>query len=442
MRRLIKIEPIDGGHWLSLESDSTHCSASLFSLVMIFSQLQESSRSNPSLVDIAMEFTLRCNVLKCRKEVTSHAVVTTCSHVYCSDCANHLQLASVREGQRPICPACDTILCNPDDAIMTNLNPTDDYKGSVLCGLSPTVIMECATRALNFWAYQTTSEITYQSYLAKSLTDKCNILNNQIDKVVHDANTEISSLQAVVSNMQVDQEGLLRKNEETANALREKNRKLLQTQELYDKLKRRAMLSNVQDAASDEVDNAIQASAMANHFVDKVGNQSMRPPPPLFSGQPNTGFQRMGANSHGGMAAQLRRTEDAGWNGFGSQSTSNRKTPSSHRQTLSTLQGLGLGIQHPGVSATPQTLNRVSPRMPLASINGNNPGPSGFAGYGMSAGLKVSNSSGIARNGSARPLMKPRVAQRNGPPNYPTIQNPAYDHPSNTNMFNNRNNFY
>lgn len=125
--------------------------------------------------------------------------------------------------------------------------------------------------------------------------------------------------------MQVDQDNLVRKNEETALALREKNRKHLQTQELYDKLKRRAMLGQVQDAASEEVDSAIQASVAANRFVDKVGNQNMRPPPPLFSGQQNTGFPRPGASSHGGMPApQMRTGGDAGWAGFSSQASNRR----------------------------------------------------------------------------------------------------------------------
>jgi E3 ubiquitin-protein ligase CCNP1IP1 len=51
-------------------------------------------------------------------------------------------------------------LPNPDDVVVTNLNPTDDYKTSVLSGLSPNIIMECAGRALGFWAYQTTQEMS------------------------------------------------------------------------------------------------------------------------------------------------------------------------------------------------------------------------------------------------------------------------------------------
>jgi E3 ubiquitin-protein ligase CCNP1IP1 len=54
-------------------------------------------------------------------------------------------------------------LPNPDDVVVTNLNPTDDYKTSVLSGLSPNIIMECAGRALGFWAYQTTQEMSAEA---------------------------------------------------------------------------------------------------------------------------------------------------------------------------------------------------------------------------------------------------------------------------------------
>jgi E3 ubiquitin-protein ligase CCNP1IP1 len=104
---------------------------------------------------------------------------------------------------------------NPDDAASTVLNPSEDYKTSVLSGLDPNTIMECASRALVFWAYQTTQEMYvllsfpidfcvdfltgdrfYQEYLGKSLTEKYSTLNTHMDRVIHNANTEISALQA------------------------------------------------------------------------------------------------------------------------------------------------------------------------------------------------------------------------------------------------------
>ncbi|KAJ5042422.1 uncharacterized protein L3040_004971 [Drepanopeziza brunnea f. sp. 'multigermtubi'] len=389
-----------------------------------------------------MEFGLRCNVLKCRKEVGDHAMVTTCSHVFCIDCANRSGLASVRDGQRPICPACDVQLSNPDDAVVANLNPTEDYKTSVLSGLSPNVIMECAGRALNFWAYQTTQEIVYQEYLAKNLTDKYTTLNTQVDKIVHDANGEISNLRNRISSLQVDQDTLRRKNEEVMQALREKNRKHLQTQELYDKLKRRAMLGHVQDAAHDAVDHTILASAAANHFVDKADNHNTRPPPPppLFSGQQSNGMQRSGSvGGPGAMNAvphHTRAGRDTGWAGFSSQgnSTQNRpmQTPSSHRQQMASFP---IGRPNNGVSGNSQP--RLSPRQPLGNLNGNT---SGFTGYGMSAGLKVSNPTGGRAGVMGRPVIGSRVAHRTGSA-FSNHQNSAYG-PSSTNMFSSGGNLY
>lgn len=42
---------------------------------------------------------------------------------------------------------------------MTNLKPTDEYKTSVLSGLSPGIIMECASRGVAFYEYQCTQEM-------------------------------------------------------------------------------------------------------------------------------------------------------------------------------------------------------------------------------------------------------------------------------------------
>lgn len=61
------------------------------------------------------------------------------------------------------CPACETMLPNPDDAVSTILNPTEDYKSSVLSGLDPSTIVDCAGRALSFWVYQTTQEMYVSS---------------------------------------------------------------------------------------------------------------------------------------------------------------------------------------------------------------------------------------------------------------------------------------
>lgn len=104
-----------------------------------------------------MDFELRCNSLKCRAVLSDRAIVTTCSHIFCIPCSeseNGLANASQR-----ICPACDTHLVNPDDVVATQLKPSEDYKTSVLSGLSPSIIMECAGRGLAFHSYQSSQEM-------------------------------------------------------------------------------------------------------------------------------------------------------------------------------------------------------------------------------------------------------------------------------------------
>jgi E3 ubiquitin-protein ligase CCNP1IP1 len=59
--------------------------------------------------------------------------------------------------------------------------------------------------------------------------------------------------------MKLDQDELRKKHDDLAQAYREKNKKLLQTQELYDKLKRKAMLGQIQDAAEDAVDSTLHS---------------------------------------------------------------------------------------------------------------------------------------------------------------------------------------
>lgn len=107
---------------------------------------------------LMMDTSLHCNDLSCRSLCPDRAVVTTCSHFFCLPCADRLGLSAPKDGRRQ-CPACASNLDNLDDAVVTSLNPTEDYKTSILSGFSPTVIMECAGRGLSFWNYQMAQEM-------------------------------------------------------------------------------------------------------------------------------------------------------------------------------------------------------------------------------------------------------------------------------------------
>ncbi|ORY23047.1 hypothetical protein BCR39DRAFT_473491, partial [Naematelia encephala] len=104
---------------------------------------------------------LRCNNLRCRTYVAQQgkAVVTTCS----LPCANALFT------QGSSCPACDQHLDQPYE---TYLNPSNDYKASILAGLPPGLIMEITARALSFWTYQTSQEAAFQAVVLRNTQDR------------------------------------------------------------------------------------------------------------------------------------------------------------------------------------------------------------------------------------------------------------------------------
>jgi hypothetical protein len=59
--------------------------------------------------------------------------------------------------------------------------------------------------------------------------------------------------------MQLEQDKLKTENAKLANTYRDKNRKLQQTQELYDRLKRKEMTAATQSAAFESVDEVLQS---------------------------------------------------------------------------------------------------------------------------------------------------------------------------------------
>lgn len=247
-----------------------------------------------------MEHSLSCNNLKCRSPLGQRALVTTCrfvtlpiktlcmltgdvfnSHIFCLECAHQLGITRGEQGKRPSCPACKSELPTPEDAIITNLNPSEEYKTSILSGLSPNIVMECAGRALSFWAYQTTQDIYYHQHLYRTLTEKYSNLHQHLEKTMNDANSHIENLHDKMTGsfsgrplpktwgsmlttreeMTAEQDGLRRKVEDISQAYKEKSKRLLQVQELYDKVKRKAEMGHIERAASEAVASTLHTTA-------------------------------------------------------------------------------------------------------------------------------------------------------------------------------------
>ncbi len=233
------------------------------------------------------------------------------SHIFCLECANRQSLLQCDAHNRSSCPACGTELSSADDAAVKMLRPTEAYKTSVLSGLSPSAVMECAGRALSFWAYQTTQEICYQQYLCKTLTDKYSTLSMRLEQVVKEANTEIGALQRKLDTVAIEQDNFRKKSEGLAQAYKEKSRKLLQTQEMYDRLKRQVEMGHIQRAASDAVDSRFHVLPAAGlhstdppqqntRHQDQHQHQSGMPPPHLnYTGaSDNSRLPVNGSSSH------------------------------------------------------------------------------------------------------------------------------------------------
>ncbi|CAG1981067.1 unnamed protein product [Fusarium graminearum] len=338
-----------------------------------------------------MEHALTCNNLKCRRELSDRALVTTCSHIFCVECAQRLSITGQEAERRNTCPACESQLTKPDDAVITNLNPSEDYKTSVLSGLSPNVIMECAGRALSFWAYQTTQNICYQQHLYRTLTEKYSSLGIRLEKTVSDANTEIGGLHHKMSGLEAEQEGLRRKHEEISQAYKEKSRKVLQLQELYDKVKRRAELGQIQRAASDAVDHTLQVAQLE----------------PGYGG--NMTAQGNLENNHAPAFGQSHRVDVSGMNNGAVRNYHNMATEgnqwsrlggSSHRD----LSGVPVGgLRRPTMGGSTVHQGTGLPTLTGTSMTGfgrsrqspNNFAPGfinrgGLAGVGLTSGIKVS----------------------------------------------------
>ncbi|KAL9613905.1 MAG: hypothetical protein Q9167_001583 [Letrouitia subvulpina] len=92
-----------------------------------------------------------------------------------------------------------------------------------------------------------------------------------MDRIIHDANTEIDTLNQRISALQVDKDKLQSDNTSLVAAFRDKSRKHQQTQELYDRLKRKEMTAATQSAALESVDEAL------GNVTSRHGNKNTTP---------------------------------------------------------------------------------------------------------------------------------------------------------------------
>ncbi|GAA5859789.1 hypothetical protein JCM1840_006454 [Sporobolomyces johnsonii] len=165
------------------------------------------------------------------------AVVTTCSHIFCLECAN--ALFSVPQ----ICPACETALPDLDDVVQATLSPHDSCKTSILSGLAPPVILEIASRALNFYTYQVQQEAAFQALITKNAQERIAVLEAQCNSIAREATAEISLLKERVSNAEKDLEIERRRVRDLQETHKANAKAYSKLKAQYDKSKQRALLN-------------------------------------------------------------------------------------------------------------------------------------------------------------------------------------------------------
>ncbi|KAL9126499.1 MAG: hypothetical protein Q9217_004463 [Psora testacea] len=262
------------------------------------------------------------------------------------------------------------------------------------------------------------------------------------------------------TNMQIDQDRLKAENQNFAVALRERTRKHQQTQELYDRLKRKEMTAATQSAAHsaalESVDDAlgglpsrhaypsrpqphrdVQPYPVDHNGVERIhthqrsgsshsqGSGGMMPPPP----PPRSGFQ---GNSFGfGNTDRSART-----NTVDTFAANVAATPSSHRAQLGSFAQSAGHLSSTGYRPVPNNNLRVPShttplqRQPLSSVHTNSVSKNGLSGYGMSAGAKIGRQQNSRMGNTNQPAQgyenehpAPRLSQ---PPQQPNQSGDTY----------------
>lgn len=298
--------------------------------------------------------------------------------------------------------------------------------------VSNNVVMNALTRAS-----------IYQEYLAKTLTDKYSTLNVQMDKVINDANSELNILNQKLNSMtpalcaalqltdrldmQIDQDKLKAENTQLVAAFREKHRKYQQTQDLYDRLKRKEMTAATQSAAFESVDEVIgNVSSRPGAGASLYSQQNLNPrtqaqrdfQPVHVDHDPIEQIhmhQRNGSHGSGGMMPPPIRRAGGISNTFNHGRSHSiycgapgsllcaanpMPTPSDHRTQLGPMAqsasryGTGNPRTQAGMISRSPKGHTPAQRQPFGNLGTSSVNRPSMSGYGMSAGMKTSQQQG------------------------------------------------
>ncbi|KAB5576435.1 hypothetical protein GE09DRAFT_1053802 [Coniochaeta sp. 2T2.1] len=324
-----------------------------------------------------------CNVFQCAAPLKDEVWVTSCSHIFCSDCSHQSGLSS-SDGRQRTCPACGTQLPNPDDVFRNELNPSETWKTNILGGLGPSVIMEAAGKALSFWGYQMAMQMTF-------LESECKRRSNEFDQMSSKYEEELNRQKAMLDRQEKRIESLMGTVEEQrqsidsiSSQLRDKSQRLTQTQELYNKIKRQKLLDQIDYTNSQVVEPVMEppANGPGPAFVDqRPGQQSMYPPGTVVS----PAYPNAQASPRYSLGAHVSLPVDSGMHrGTGNQysnayagvqplqNTGDRRsqhraevhaTPQTYRHQPAGNTSIGLSTVPDVVAGTPMGSVRGTPRV-------------------------------------------------------------------------------
>ncbi|KAF2226974.1 hypothetical protein BDZ85DRAFT_212309 [Elsinoe ampelina] len=345
-----------------------------------------------------MDLALRCNNLSCRRELNEVAIVTTCSHIFCEPCAGDTGLITARLGTRN-CPACQTQLNQPDDAMRSSMNPSEDYKTSVLSGLSPTIVMDCASKAMSFFNYQAVQEIMYQRAMTDQIASKLNRLGKEAQHMLNEANEEIQGLSDRLQAAIEDKTILQKKYLEAQQAFKNKTNRLNAIQKDYIRVKGNANEDIIRQAAAQNVD------AMMERDLENTMGPPQRPAQVHLgaSRSPSVIMNQRRPNAGDHVGVMHQNFAPALNTGRGSVTSG---TPALYRQRLNASPHGRNAIpqQHTNMNFNTNILHPTPTRPPFGRVDGNVQDRLGHSSQGMSAGLKmgrhVQNTAGTRAAGS------------------------------------------
>ncbi|KAJ1914247.1 hypothetical protein IWQ60_008880 [Tieghemiomyces parasiticus] len=174
-----------------------------------------------------------------------------------------------------VCPACETVLAGKDEIVVTNLNPSGNYKTSILAGLRPELVAEIAALALNFWTYQVSQELAFRDMRMNQCQQ--DLKSREIHAATHlrQVEADLHLLKEKCEQVSCDHELEKRRAYELAEQLAEKERHIRRLQASVDQYKKTESLRSMQRMT--ESQPAQLPHQLSTLYASRPGNPNVNP---------------------------------------------------------------------------------------------------------------------------------------------------------------------